>query len=137
MNNALGLSIILLISMMPACSEKKRAEENSNINTIEAQDSKTLIEIRMSEIDRPKLSDYKEIIVRLENPRRIKSLGESVYMTDEKTGQRYKVPNFRDILGVRSSNEQEYVLKLYGDNLFWGIDPIYIDVPLPPSTIKQ
>ena len=129
--------IALLISIMPSCSEKKIVEENSNSNTIEAQHSKTLIEIIGSEVDKPEQSQYKEIIVKLEDPKRIKSMGESVYMKDVKTGQRYKVSNFREILGVRSSNEQQYVLKLYSDNSLYGIDPIYIDVPSPPSTIEK
>ena len=115
--------------MMPSCSETKRAGGNSNSNAIEAQHGNAVIEVTRPEVDKPEQADHKVILVRLENRDRIKSMTEAVYMTDEKTGQRYRVPYFREILGVRSSGEQQYLLMLYSDNSLYGIDPIYPPVP--------
>ena len=141
MNTPLSLSTILVVSVITSCSEPNRIEKESSSSASEVEYKSNPIEIKRSEDDRPDQAEYQEIVVRLENPRRSKSMTDSVYLTDEKTGKRYKVLFFREILGVRSSNEQQYVLKLYSDNALYGIDPIYSPVIHPDhhrsSSTKQ
>ena len=55
----------------------------------------------------------------------MKSMSDSVSLIDVKTGKRYNVHRFREALGVRSSNEEKYLLKIYEDNSLYGIDPVY------------
>ena len=43
----------------------------------------------------------------------------------------YQVHRFREALGVRSSNEQFYTLKIYQDNSLYGVSPVYLHVPTP------
>jgi hypothetical protein len=136
MGNPLSRSIILLASVMTSCSEPKSVEEESTSSFSELEHENTPIVIKRPEGDRADQSEYQEIVVRLDNPMREKSMADSVYLTDEGTGKRYKVPFFREILGVRSSNEQKYVMKLYSDNSLYGIDPLYKDVP-QSSDIQQ
>jgi len=136
MSNPLSSSIILLAAIMASCSEPNTAAEDSTSRISEWEQKATPIEIKRAEGDRPEQAEYQEIVVRLENPMRIKSMTDSVYLTDDKTGKRYEFPFFREALGVRSSNEEQYVIKLYSDNSLYGIDPIYKDVPLPPHIQK-
>lgn len=136
MSSPLSGSMILLASVMTSCSEPKSVEEESTSSISEWEYENTPIVIKRPEVDRPDQAEYQEIVVRLENPMRVKSMTDPVHLTDEETGKKYKVPFFREILGVRSSNEQQYVMKLYSDHSLYGIDPVYKDVPLS-SDIKQ
>ena len=132
MSNLRSCSIFLLASVLTSCSEPKSVEETTP-SVGELEHESTPMVIKRPDGDRPDQAEYREIVVRLDNPMREKSMADSVCLTDEETGKRYNVPFFREILGVGSSSEQQYLMKLHTDNSLYGIAPIYKDVPQPPS----
>jgi hypothetical protein len=58
-------------------------------------------------------------------------MSDPAILIDAKTGKRYNVHGFRAALGVRSYNEEEYLLKIYEDNSLYGLDPLYRPVTGP------
>ena len=122
MTSTLLFPIMLVFFAVVSCSDQNRIDERSRSG---------VIEVRQPRADKPENAKILELVTRLEHPFRMRSMSEPAILTDVKTGNRYNVHDFRAALGVRSSNEEKYLLKIYEDNSLYGLDPLNRPVPSP------
>ena len=120
MTSTLLYAIMLVFFAVVSCSDQNSLDERS---------ASGAIEVRQPSADKPGNARILELVTRLEDPLRMRSMSEPAILTDVKTGDRYNVHGFRVALGVRSPNEEKYLLKIYEDNSLYGLDPLYRPVP--------